>query len=227
MAPPKTLNVRWAKSFPTEQSSQLFSFSCTFSIGNKVCNKTFNRQCDLRRHEKNHTRSSKCNHCNRGFPSAKDLERHFNSRHKLTIKYFCPYECCRESMGPLQDGEILRSEDWGKGFKRKDHWQKHLQDEHKLSRETVGALQKTIGMPPTAVLKDEKWLAVLPPCISRTHRASPTAVGSAKSSMKEEVREIPLGFTSESDGSEDCEETIVVDSSPNAEWDESYAEIIT
>lgn len=70
-------------------------------------------------------------------------------------------------MGPLKDGEILGGEDLDKGFKRKDHWQKHLQDGHKLSRETVGALQKNIAMPPTAVLEGENWLAVLPPCISR------------------------------------------------------------
>jgi hypothetical protein len=188
--------VRWARSFPIEQSAQIFSFSCTFSAGNRVCNKTFTRQCDLRfvreihsivetdmwpsRHEKNHTRSSHCSHCSRGFPSAKDLERHFNSKHKLTIKYFCPYEKCRESMGPLEDGEILGGEDWGKGFKRKDHWQKHLQDQHKLGRETVGALQKNVAMPPTAVLKGDKWFAVLPACISKAPRICPRRTADEK-----------------------------------------------
>ncbi|CZR52424.1 uncharacterized protein PAC_02301 [Phialocephala subalpina] len=227
MAPTRTLNVHWAKSFPTEQNPQMFSLSCTFSNGNKVCNKTFARQCDLRRHEKNHTRSSKCSHCSRGFPSPKDLERHFNSKHKLTIKYFCPYECCRDSMGPLKDGEILGGEDWGKGFKRKDHWQKHLQDEHKLSRETVGALQKNIAMPPTAVLEGEKWLAVLPPCISRARKTPAVVSETSKAVAEAEIREIPLGAGSESDGSEDCDETIVVDSKENAAWDERYAGVIT
>ncbi|KUJ12515.1 uncharacterized protein LY89DRAFT_688190 [Mollisia scopiformis] len=225
MAPTKPLNVRWAKSFPTAHSSAAFSYTCTFTTSNKVCNKKFIRQCDLRRHEKNHGRAFKCSHCTRGFPSPKDRERHFNSRHKLTIKYFCPYEKCRDSMGPLSNGEILGSDDWGNGFKRKDHWRKHLQEEHRLSRETVGELQKNVAMPPTAVLRDEVWLAVLPPCISRTHRSSVSSEES-KSVVKEEVRELVLESQDESDEMDDCEETIVVDSQPNGAWAEGYAEIV-
>jgi len=124
-------------------------------------------------------------------------------------------------MGPLSNGEILGSEDWGKGFKRKDHWQKHLQDEHKLSRETVGELQKTVAMPPTAILKDEKWLAVLPPCISRKHRISSVSSEDSKTVANEEIKETTLGSQSESEGSDDCEETIVVDSEQNAAWAET------
>lgn len=129
-------------------------------------------------------------------------------------------------MGPLKDGEILGGEDWGKGFKRKDHWQKHLQEEHKLSRETVGALQKHIAMPPTAVLKEEKWLAVLPPCISRTPRTSFVSSEDTKEAAKEEVKEVPLGSGSESDSS-DGQETIVVDSQPEPEMAVEYTGVIT
>lgn len=130
-------------------------------------------------------------------------------------------------MGPLTNGEILGNEDWGKGFKRKDHWQKHLQEEHRLSRETVGELQKNVAMPPTAVLKDETWLAVLPPCIARTCRVSSVVSESKKDVATEEIREIPLSSQSESDVSDDCEETIVVDSDQKGNWSESCAEIVT
>lgn len=125
-------------------------------------------------------------------------------------------------MGPLQDnGEVSWGcEGWSKGFKRKDHWQKHLQDEHKMSRETVGELQKNIAMPPTAQLKDEKWLAVLPPCISKTCRTSSNVREDIKTGVKEEVREVPLRSGSETDGSQDCEDSILVDFEHGASWAE-------
>jgi hypothetical protein len=118
-------------------------------------------------------------------------------------------------MSTLNDGERLGEEDWGRGFKRKDHWQKHLQDEHNLSRETVGELQRNhVAMPPTAILKDEKWIAVLPACISRTYK-TPKAATAAKEvvSKGEAPTGVPLQSPSDSSQLEDLlgyEETIVV-----------------
>jgi hypothetical protein len=43
------------------------------------------------------------------------------------------------------------------GFRRKDHWLKHLGAEHQAGQEEVKALKKV----PTAVLKDGVWTAVL------------------------------------------------------------------
>jgi len=46
------------------------------------------------------------------------------------------------------------------GFRRKDHWQKHMKQEHSASRDLIQALQ-TQGIP-MAVLKDNSWIPVLP-----------------------------------------------------------------
>jgi hypothetical protein len=84
------------------------------------------------RHQKNHTRPFKCQQCSLGFPTPKDLERHNNSVHTTTTKYFCPHDYCRDSLRPDQTSIIT----WG--FRRKDHWQKHMRDEHQMNREGVG-----------------------------------------------------------------------------------------
>jgi hypothetical protein len=45
------------------------------------------------------------------------------------------------------------------GFRRKDHWQKHMKSEHQTSRVIIKELQKK-GIP-VAMLKEGKWVAVL------------------------------------------------------------------
>ncbi|TVY17601.1 hypothetical protein LARI1_G004896 [Lachnellula arida] len=123
--------TRWSKSFPTVVSSP-------FSA----------------RHQKNHIRAVKCDQCKKAFAFQKDLERHKNTVHHLTVKYFCTHGWCRDSIKPSLDDCIL----WG--FRRKDHWQKHMRDEHSTNRGAVRAIQKD-GIP-MAVLKNEAWVAVLP-----------------------------------------------------------------
>jgi len=108
----------------------------------------------LRRHEKNHTRSAKCNQCQKAFAFTKDLERHENTVHNLTVIYHCPYEWCRDYIKPALDGAML----WG--FRRKDHWQKHMKDKHQTSSQALRSIQRH-GIP-MMVLKDEIWFAVLP-----------------------------------------------------------------
>lgn len=46
------------------------------------------------------------------------------------------------------------------GFRRKDHWQKHMKQEHSATRSMVIAVQKQ-GIP-MAVLKDDSWVPVSP-----------------------------------------------------------------
>jgi hypothetical protein len=161
--------TRWARSFPTVVASSIASYTCTYERGKGPCNKVFPRKCDLRsvsepsryhatnfsssRHQRNHTKPSKCLKCNRGFPSPKDLDRHDSCVHNKTAKYFCPHDWCRDSMKPTADDWLIY------GFRRKDHWQKHMKQEHSASRDLIQALQ-TQGIP-MAVLKDDSWIPVL------------------------------------------------------------------
>jgi hypothetical protein len=162
--------TRWSKSFPTVVSVPLLQYTCHYERGLKACKKTFTRQCDLRsvlptpssfplylpfssRHQKNHSRPSKCTQCSKRFPSPKDLDRHNNSVHNNTIKYFCPHDYCRDALKP-------EMEDWVQwGFRRKDHWLKHLRTEHQAGREEVMGFQEN-GIP-MAVLKEGVWSLVL------------------------------------------------------------------
>jgi hypothetical protein len=162
--------IRWSKSFPTVVSVPLSQYTCHYERGPNICKKTFTRQCDLRfvlplpypiplylrtlsRHQKNHTKPSQCPQCSKRFPSPKDLDRHNNSVHNNTIKYFCPYDYCRDALKP-------EMEDWVQwGFRRKDHWLKHLRAEHSAGRKEVKYLQEK-GIP-MIVLKEGVWSLVL------------------------------------------------------------------
>lgn len=171
MATLQQTTTRWSKSFPTIVSTSLSQYTCSYERGKKSCKKTFARNCDLRlvlrsflflstrssflsRHQANHIRPSKCKQCNKGFPSPKDVERHVNSVHNNTIKYFCPHDYCRDALKP-------QKEDWVQwGFRRKDHWLKHLRTEHNATRQEIRDLQ-TNGIP-MAVLKKGLWDVIMP-----------------------------------------------------------------
>ncbi|KAH6712031.1 hypothetical protein BKA61DRAFT_78302 [Leptodontidium sp. MPI-SDFR-AT-0119] len=146
--------TRWSKSFPTVVTTPISAYTCSYERGLKSCKKQFSRQCDLRQHQKNHIRPSHCPKCAARFPSPKDLERHDNTVHNNTLKYFCPYEWCRDSIKLELEGWFV----WG--FRRKDHWLKHLRDEHSTSKDEVKALQKA-GIP-MARLEEGVWVDVLP-----------------------------------------------------------------
>lgn len=45
------------------------------------------------------------------------------------------------------------------GFRRKDHWQKHMKKEHHSTSDEVRTLEQR-GIP-TAVLKDGIWIAII------------------------------------------------------------------
>lgn len=70
------------------------------------CNKIFTRPCDLRKHEKFHTRPFKCTEpgCKFsavGLPSEKELDRHMNDKHRSNQKHYkclyCEYSSKRDS----------------------------------------------------------------------------------------------------------------------------------
>ncbi|KAF9892830.1 copper-binding transcription factor [Aspergillus nanangensis] len=64
------------------------------------CDKIFRRPCDLTKHEKTHIRPFKCEireckYHHRGFPTQKELERHFNDRHDSNAPLLeCEFENC-------------------------------------------------------------------------------------------------------------------------------------
>jgi hypothetical protein len=71
--------------------------------------------------------------------------------HNNTIKYFCPLDYCRDALKP--DTVDFVGSLWG--FRRKDHWLKHLRAEHGASRKEIEAFQEK-GIP-MAVLKEGVW----------------------------------------------------------------------
>ncbi|CAG8977504.1 hypothetical protein HYALB_00009338 [Hymenoscyphus albidus] len=153
----QTSRTRWARSDPTMVSRSINLFTCTFESKGKSCMKTFSRQCDLRRHHKNHTRPAQCQKCTKRFPSPKDLERHNNSVHDHAIKYFCTQDWCRDS-AQLEGPD---SQAWfDSGFSRKDHWQKHMKDDHNASRDFMRDLWKNGTLIARQV--DGKWNPVFP-----------------------------------------------------------------
>jgi hypothetical protein len=46
-----------------------------------LCGKGYARQCDLTKHQKNHSRPTPCDYCSRGFAERSDLERHMTKHH--------------------------------------------------------------------------------------------------------------------------------------------------
>lgn len=117
----------------------------------------FLQRSQTRRHQKNHTRPSRCQQCTKRFPSPKDLERHNNSVHDHTIKFFCTHDWCRASIklyGP-------DSQEWfNSGFSRKDHWQKHMRKDHWASRDFMKDLWKNGTL--IARKADGRWIPVFP-----------------------------------------------------------------
>jgi predicted small metal-binding protein len=72
------------------------------------CGKKFKRECDLRKHQKTHLRPWKCSvdgckYAAMGWPTEKELDRHFNDKHSDNPPMFCckfapcPYKSKRES----------------------------------------------------------------------------------------------------------------------------------
>jgi hypothetical protein len=72
----------------------------------RTCDKTFNRKCDLAKHEKTHSRPFKCpnkecRYHEQGLPTEKERDRHINDKHSTNPRYYhctyCPFKTKRDS----------------------------------------------------------------------------------------------------------------------------------
>ena len=92
----------------------------------KICFKTMDRQCDLKKHEKRHSRPWGCTNetCSRTFGSKNDWKRHENSQH-----YQLETWRCHEASATSRIGQCARL------FFRRDPFQAHLRRDHQLRDE--------------------------------------------------------------------------------------------
>ncbi|KAK4232933.1 hypothetical protein C8A03DRAFT_19887 [Achaetomium macrosporum] len=83
------------------------------------CNKGFNRQCDLDKHQNNHTKRRKCEYCDAGGAETKDLNRHMWTHHPdLARQLGVPREWDRCS----KCGYAARKDNVKRHKDRKGHW---------------------------------------------------------------------------------------------------------
>jgi hypothetical protein len=94
------------------------------------CSKSFSRLCDLNKHAKSHSRPYKCNdptckYNTLGWPTAKELERHYNDKHSAAPRTFpclfqpCSYwskreSNCKQHMEKAHNWKYVRSKSKGK-----------------------------------------------------------------------------------------------------------------
>ncbi|RYO25207.1 hypothetical protein AA0121_g1360 [Alternaria tenuissima] len=85
-----------------------------FPCSTEGCDRTFDRQCDLNRHQKTHSTESPhvCSTCNMGFLYPKDLRRHLPTHNDpslvVAIKHYCPYPGCDNLDGFSRKDNLLR-----------------------------------------------------------------------------------------------------------------------
>ncbi|RDW59729.1 hypothetical protein BP6252_12816 [Coleophoma cylindrospora] len=168
MEKPETdIQIPWSQTSTTKVVST-DQHRCLFPLKNGSCRKVFSRPCDLRRHEKYHTKPVKCLKCKAGFASAKDLKRHVDRFSNWTgchststqetegprLKYLCPHPGCKHEVGAISDRHGFGKLQLGAscGFSRRDRWQAHLKNLHRLCKSEIEGLAKK-GIP-TAVYDD-------------------------------------------------------------------------
>ncbi|EDU45580.1 Zinc-finger double domain containing protein [Pyrenophora tritici-repentis] len=86
------------------------------------CDKVFNRQCDLNRHQKTHMveKPHVCSTCSKGFLYPKDLQRH-ERQHIDPLLVLNLYRCDHPTCTNLD------------GFSRKDNLLRHKRNQHQMS----------------------------------------------------------------------------------------------
>ena len=92
----------------------------------KKCSKTMPRLCDLKKHEKRHSRPWGCTNegCNKSFGSKNDWKRHENSQHYQLETWRCH-----------EESSTSRIKQCAKIFFRRDPFQAHLKKDHRITDE--------------------------------------------------------------------------------------------
>lgn len=119
--PASTSSVRSARRTPIEMRDQPATFRCA------ECQKGFHTHDALRHHKRNHgKRTFVCDECDKAFLNPKDLRRHKKKHNKdPSQKFYCSTFGC-----PYKE----------KGFQRKDHWQRHMSNQHGVTDSVLGQL---------------------------------------------------------------------------------------
>jgi hypothetical protein len=81
-----------------------------------TCEKTFNRPCELRKHNKRHEKPYGCTwyQCNRAFGSKNDWKRHETNQHGQIETWHCPHDC-------------------RKVYNNRESFKNHLLSDHKIT----------------------------------------------------------------------------------------------
>lgn len=109
------------ESLPPEPSTD--HIQCNFGSCKKICSS----KSDFNHHYKNHSRPFKCEACSSSWATSGHLNRHMNSCHKRTEKYYCTVSGCSRSNDPK--GEPVLP------FWRSDTCSKHMRKVHGLGKE--------------------------------------------------------------------------------------------
>jgi hypothetical protein len=72
-------------------------------------------------HTRYHTLPHRCLHCISGFATKKELDRHVNSRHDRTEKFYCLVATCKRSLNG------------GSHFSREDNCKRHMKTKHNVT----------------------------------------------------------------------------------------------
>jgi uncharacterized Zn-finger protein len=75
-----------------------------------------------------HDKSKTCPTCPESFATTKDLNRHINSVHQTTKRFYCTVARCK----------YARLAVGGASFARKDNWRRHMRDKHGRGNEEMG-----------------------------------------------------------------------------------------
>lgn len=107
---------------PSPTSSPSPSIRCSWP----TCEKVFKNRSDYNHHCRYHNLPFQCLSCPLRQATKRELDRHVNSVHILTEKYFCTVSTCGRSLNKK-----------GKPFSRKDGCRKHMRRRHRTMDDQV------------------------------------------------------------------------------------------